>query len=556
MHIAVLAAAFIALVASSAAADAQSPPAAPPPAAASTVAPPSPAGRQYLLNRLTGGMTLERYLTAMRTEFARQDADANGVLDQTDLDFHTKMAEANMRLVYVMQIMAADLDGDGFVTEQELRQKLQYDQRRNSMRPVDTAQQDRIVDQNIRRLMEADADKDGRISMKEAMDFPKSQAGYAQQMESSRAMMRQMLALASDGKTSLVLTDVETTATAYFRSVDKDGNGTISLDEHDAERQAVNRERAEAPRPVVSETLPAGCELPKASDAAKVVLLSGYETQSLSTAALGSQDDVTGVGNVVVESGTEPLYIVISSYRPTIWRFYGSLERIERVVVMGNQPMRRGGGRQRNASGVTGLSSDRVTFPEYAGCVRYFSSAPSVDASQMGGLVKATVGKSPDTIAAKYAMIAFNVPSGKVDTIGGDRAPGLTIVQNGLSYTLKDGTVTVVKPDQSLSSELDRFSPGGVVAIDAKSVVASVPVTPYEVLPQQAGLIQLVDSGALTRNGGDFMINRKIRMPAGLNGAHAVRFLLRRGVPEPDGDYGHSPVISEETGKPVQPPKG
>ena len=62
---------------------------------------------------------------------------------------------------------------------------------------------------------------------------------------------------------------------------------------------------------------------------------------------------------------------------------------------------------------------------------------------------------------------------------------------------------------------------------------------------EEAGLAQLVQSGALTQNGlGEFLINKKITFPAGLTGAHGVKFLLRRGVPKPDGDPGHSAVLS------------
>jgi len=92
--------------------------------------------------------------------------------------------------------------------------------------------------------------------------------------------------------------------------------------------------------------------------------------------------------------------------------------------------------------------------------------------------------------------------------------------------------------------------------IAADQVVASTSAEPYEVLPEQAGLIQLVQSGALTQNAlGEFLINRKIRFPAGLAGAHSVKFLLRLGVPEPEGDPGHSTVISEDTGAPLPRPQ-
>jgi hypothetical protein len=68
------------------------------------------------------------------------------------------------------------------------------------------------------------------------------------------------------------------------------------------------------------------------------------------------------------------------------------------------------------------------------------------------------------------------------------------------------------------------------------------------VLPQEAGLIQLEQSGVLSQNqSGEFLIHRQIRFPAELSGAHGVKFLLLRGVPKPEGDPGHSCVIDEAT---------
>ena len=96
------------------------------------------------------------------------------------------------------------------------------------------------------------------------------------------------------------------------------------------------------------------------------------------------------------------------------------------------------------------------------------------------------------------------------------------------------------------------LTPGGLVEIDPKSVVASTTVEPYEVRPQEAGLIQLMQSGALTQNQrGEFLIHSKIRFPIALDGRHAAKFLLMRGVPMPEGNPGGSLVISEETGEAV-----
>jgi hypothetical protein len=92
-----------------------------------------------------------------------------------------------------------------------------------------------------------------------------------------------------------------------------------------------------------------------------------------------------------------------------------------------------------------------------------------------------------------------------------------------------------------------------MIELDPKRVVAGVAAERYGVLPQEAGLIQLLKSGALTQNrDGDYLIKQKIRFPAELSGAHSVKFLLLRGVPMPDGDPNHCEVISEETGEAIK----
>jgi hypothetical protein len=99
-----------------------------------------------------------------------------------------------------------------------------------------------------------------------------------------------------------------------------------------------------------------------------------------------------------------------------------------------------------------------------------------------------------------------------------------------------------------LASELNRLYPGGVLVIDPATLVASQPAERYEVLPNYAGLMQLVENGALTRNrGGEFLIQGTMRFPAEVEG----KFLLLRGVPLPRGNPGRATVISEETGQPI-----
>ena len=87
--------------------------------------------------------------------------------------------------------------------------------------------------------MEADTDHDGRITWEEAVALFKKQANPSVTYGMG-ATIKQVLALAPSGKSSVTLAEIEETATAFFRKVDTDNNGTISLDELQAERTRVN----------------------------------------------------------------------------------------------------------------------------------------------------------------------------------------------------------------------------------------------------------------------------------------------------------------------------
>ncbi len=208
-------------------------------------------------------------------------------------------------------------------------------------------------------------------------------------------------------------------------------------------------------------------------------------------------------------------------------------------------------------AGVTGLAAARVKFLGGANCLRFFTEAHSVDAATTLAAVRRDTGKEPAVVAGHLAVGAFEVPSGRVRSAYDDnRTPPRLVIQKEYgNLTLKGdaGGVVVRTGPTDLETDLEEFSPGGVVDIDPAAVVGSATPMRYEVLPGAAGLLQLQNEGALTRNGrGEFLVHRKIRLPAGLSGLSA-KFLLLRGVPTPDGRPDGAAVISEETGQPVRP---
>jgi hypothetical protein len=68
-----------------------------------------PTLNSLLMQRLTGGVTLPRYLEQLRQEFQRLDADSDGKPDGADVDIHAAVAGAMLRSGFADQIMSADL---------------------------------------------------------------------------------------------------------------------------------------------------------------------------------------------------------------------------------------------------------------------------------------------------------------------------------------------------------------------------------------------------------------------------------------------------------------
>ena len=272
------------------------------------------------------------------------------------------------------------------------------------------------------------------------------------------------------------------------------------------------------------------CAVPAASTEAKFVLVSTYDSEALSSVAIGSQDVVTETAGVEIESGSEQLYVVLLSYQPIIWRFSGAVERLEHVVIASAKT----GPNEQHPhrvplAGAVGVPAERLTFVKSPDCFKYFKKMPSIASAVTTARLKESVGREPNVTKSVYDLLNVALPSGTVE-----KSPKLRTLSR------------LINPYAS------RFWPAGVIEIDPKAVIASRPAEPYEVLPAQAGLVQLVEQGALERVGSrEYLITRKIRYPAGMGGAHSVRFLLLRGVPEPEGDPGHSCVVSEETGEPI-----
>jgi hypothetical protein len=83
---------------------------------------------------------------------------------------------------------------------------------------------------------------------------------------------------------------------------------------------------------------------------------------------------------------------------------------------------------------------------------------------------------------------------------------------------------------------LRRFNPGDIANIDPKQVIASGAAERHQILPQEAGLLQLLQDGSLEASGKGYLARKPFtRYPAGLAGAHSVTFVFPEAIQLPAG---------------------
>lgn len=490
--------------------------------------------------------------------FRASDPDGNGITP-TSYDTLQKIGMAQARASLLQQRLVYDLDGDGNVTREELkvafgpraRQPLNV----NGIQIEPTSEQvAKVLGKLVSDALKDDADNDGIITFTEMIRAAQAQAD---KVRPANAANHVPMSLDRNGDGVITAEEFRELVRAAFAEIDRDRDGKISAAEAEGFQSKLNEAREAAARAEQERRLAEeqrkrmeACGFPKVPAGAKMVLFSAYEGKALSTVSLGGDDTEVTTANVVIEPGPDPLYVVLSSHNANIWQVRGAVDRI--AVLVANAMTATPDKSPR--VGVTGVAKEKIYIPPQAGCIGYFSEHPSSESLGPVSFASALIGRKPDFVSADYGVATVTLPSGQVNN-----APYGNAIQLPSSG-----------PSVSVWKEMLRFNPGGLVQLNPDEVVSRVPARRYQVLPQQAGLAQLVEEGALKVAGqsqgillmerkpefiltpNEFLIVRKIRFPAGLNGAHSVKFILARDVPAPEGDPGHSCLMSEENGRAIR----
>jgi hypothetical protein len=296
--------------------------------------------------------------------------------------------------------------------------------------------------------------------------------------------------------------------------------------------------------------------LPKASDAAIAMVVGSAGADALSSTTLGSQDIPTEAGNVIIENGDGPLYIVIVATRPVIWRITGAVSRIERLILSSFHPYAPQipaevlvsiAGKTVSIAGETGVAAGKVTFMSNPECLGVILDGINAVEKASSAVLQYT-GKTPSIITVPRSSAIF-LPSGRVNPLD-NREAIRKLREKTPNLSSRDPASVTAHIKAYISYYLVAAYPAGVVDIDPSVVVSNRPAERYEVLPRQAGLLQLMEAGSLlATERGDFEIRRKLRLPV----ESGANFLLLRGVPKPDGDLKRYCLMDEETGEQLGP---
>jgi len=303
------------------------------------------------------------------------------------------------------------------------------------------------------------------------------------------------------------------------------------------------------------------CDFPPTETSDFLAVIGAYEGSTIPTVTVAGQDEDSSLAEIDIRPGRNPIYLLLSSYSPVIWRVTGDTARIRQLIVFHD-----------NGAGVVGVPARKIRFSDEQNCrlpYDYYEGRKL----ESDVPVLAMLGRRPNAIGADYGLFRAILDDAGV-TLDRSRVRG-----GGDVLILANVPTEPVFPKgggngpSTLERDFHRLFPAGVATVDPADVVASGSVERYEVLPMTAGAYQLEQSGALIpATAGDirrwkdraiigghvradrissllfdagYRVTRPIQLPAGLCGGYSMTFF----VPSRDyvkGDPCHSNIYVDD----------
>lgn len=433
-------------------------------------------------NQVKRAAHVQEIRRALLNEFHKRDLDGGGV-GPSDARLLEEQAAARGRMRQIRDWLRHDLDGDGQVSEAELRRALRPLARqplRSAAGELDAteAQVDETLDRLVSQAAAFDRNGDGVATFDEALATIRARA--EQRFDPSLNQtggVSEIYDLDGDG----VIRQDEFAATfdLLLAEFNQDGDELLS----DGERAALREAAREAARRKTQRRAALrqanrlrrqgrDCGFPELADDARLVLLELGEGAAVPTAALRSGMP-TSLADLVIEPGDAPLYVVAISEQAMILRVSGAVDRLASLVLV------------KPSLAVAGPGKDHAAWLEPSRCFALIGRR--ADWSENDGA------------AERLALLALGRPP--EETLRPPR-PGRVLVPSGAPAEDQSFpgalALSVDHPEAGAlwRGFLDRF-PGGLVEIDPEMTAAPAPLVPAAPPPGRAGLARLVEEGAL-----------------------------------------------------------
>lgn len=424
----------------------------------------------------------------------------DGLLRVKDLQARTDEMAAKRRQSRALEFKRTDKDGDGILSTVEIRERIAF---------LSDAEKGKFAG----RIVVMDVNLDGNVSAAEIEVYLDAQP------DPDFTKL--------GGAKELLSFDVDRNGEVDAQEITRVVRAVVA-------KRAITRPKGERPQagdrmdqPLTGKAKEMlSCGYPAPSEAAEVVIVSTYSGYALSTVALGDTQQVTTVAVLDINEGKTPLYLVTGSTYPVIFDLRGAVERIEQIVT---GPL----------NGIVGVDPQKVySVPDgRGGCIPRRQSKSGSDSSFARSLATVMI-KDRVQAVNTYRMGVFGVPLGGEQLAVKRLKTALTAPRKNrwIQVERPQGGYRAATPEEAavfkLNNQLRRRNPAGVSKVAVRDVVASRAVIPYVVLPQEAGLIQMI-------NDGDIRVKRKTRLtivrgvrelPADLG---RIRILIEPGVPLP-----------------------
>lgn len=242
------------------------------------------------------------------------------------------------------------------------------------------------------------------------------------------------------------------------------------------------------------------CNLPEIPVNAKIMLVGVHTAEKLSRVSIGGNNGIAGVVDLHIEDGLEKIYLVLSSRESMIWNISGNRDRLTNVVISSSLGVKKNISR----SGVIGIPKQRSEFLSTR-CIADFHelkvdptdidskfyqlvaghSDPSDDDAEEAILqFYQLTGREPDIMVAHYSPTSISLPSGKI--------------------TKTDRRLVSLPPKGFVDPEWSRMKgarPAGIATLRLSKIVTPLKKRRLKLLPEYAGLSQLVSRGILKKVG-------------------------------------------------------